>query len=217
MKPNFASFAVSSPNGRFGVRSRLKRRRSSSIASSRISLTLRRPSNELGFLCSSRPDFSIARPARGRPDSYDVASRLSFGLWDSLPDEVLLKAAASGQLVTRAQVAGQAERMVKDPRALAKLEGFFLQWLKIDQAREIVKDPKRYPEFDENVVSDLRTSLDLLLDDVLGSDASDYRQLLLAKHVYLNGRLAQLYGAKLPADAPFQKSFARARRACSVC
>ena len=77
--------------------------------------------------------------------------------------------------------------------------------MKIDQAREIVKDPKRYPEFDEKVVSDLRTSLDLLLDDVLGSEASDFRQLLLAKHVYLNGRLAGLYGAKLPADAPFQK------------
>ena len=88
---------------------------------------------------------------------------------------------------------------------LSKLEGFFLQWLKIDQAREIVKDPKRYPEFDEKVVSDLRTSLDLFLDDVLSSEASDYRQLFLAKDVYLNGRLARLYGAKLPADAPFQK------------
>ena len=87
----------------------------------------------------------------------------------------------------------------------SKLGGFLLQWLKIDQARDIVKDPKRYPEFSETVVSDLRTSLDLFLEDVIGSEASDYRQLLRANYVYLNGRLAPLYGAKLAADAPFQK------------
>lgn len=159
----------------------------------------------VGLLVLKSPRFLYRETARGRPGSYDVASRLSFGLWDSLPDEALLKAAASGQLETRAHVAAQAERMVKDPRALTKLEGFFLQWLKIDQSREIVKDPKRFPEFDEKVVSDLRTSLDLLLADVLGSEASDFRQLLLAKHIYMNGRLASLYGVKLPGDAPFQK------------
>jgi hypothetical protein len=158
-----------------------------------------------GLLVLKSPRFLYRETARGRPDGYDVASRLSFGLWDSLPDDVLLKAAAAHELVSRAQVASQAERMVKDRRALTKLEGFFLQWLKIDQAREIIKDPKRFPEFDEKVVSDLRTSLDLLLEDVLSSEAADYRQLLLAKQLYLNGRLAGLYGAKLPADAPFQK------------
>jgi hypothetical protein len=159
----------------------------------------------VGLLVLKSPRFLYRETARGRPDSYDVASRLSFGLWDSLPDDVLLKAAAAHELVSPAQVASQAERMVKDRRALTKLEGFFLQWLKIDQAREIIKDPKRYPEFDEKAVSDLRTSLDLLLEDVLNSEAADYRQLLLAKQIYLNGRLAGLYGAKLPADAPFQK------------
>ena len=60
--------------------------------------------------------------------------------------------------------------MVADPRARSKLGGFFLQWLKIDQAPDIVKDPKSYPEFSETVVSDLRTSLDLFLDDVIGND-----------------------------------------------
>ncbi len=95
--------------------------------------------------------------------------------------------------------------MATDPRARVKLEGFLLQWLKIDQSRDIVKDPKLYPEWSETVVSDLRTSLDLFLDDVIGSEASDYRQLLRASYVYLNGRLAPLFGAKLAADAPFQK------------
>ncbi len=157
------------------------------------------------LLALKSPRFLYRETTGGRPDGFDIASRLSFGLWDSLPDQTLLDAASSGQLATRDQVVRQAERMVSDPRALAKLSGFFLQWLKIDQAREIVKDPKLYPEFSEAVVSDLRTSLDLFLEEVIGSEASDYRQLLRANYVYLNGRLAGVYGAKLPADAPFQK------------
>src|SRR5262249_40143800 len=159
----------------------------------------------VALLVLKSPRFLYRETSRGRPSSFDIASRLFFGLWDSFPDEALLKAAASGQLVTRAQVAELAERMVKDRRALTKLEGFFQQWLKIDQSREIVKDPKYFPEFDERVASDLRTSLDLLLEEVLGSEEADYRRLLLAKDLYLNGRLAGLYGVKLPVGAPFQK------------
>ncbi len=157
------------------------------------------------LLVLKSPRFLYGETSQGRPGNYDVASRLALGLWDSLPDQQLLAAAASGQLATREQVARQAERMVNDPRARTKLVNFLLQWLKIDQPRDIDKDPKRYPEFNETVVSDLRTSLDLFLEDVIGSDACDYRGLLRAKYVYLNGRLAPLYGAKLPANAPFQK------------
>jgi hypothetical protein len=141
----------------------------------------------------------------GGPDAYDVASRLSFGLWDSLPDEELLRAAAAGKLATRVQVAAQAERMLADPRTRAKLRQFFLQWLKLEQAPELARDPARFPGFDSAVVADLRTSLDLFLQDVVWSDASDFRRLLLDDELYLNGRLAKFYGVDLPAEAPFQK------------
>jgi cytochrome c553 len=157
------------------------------------------------LLVLKSPRFLYRETGSGLPDSFNAASRLSFGLWDSLPDQQLFDAAASGQLATRDQVARQAERMVNNPRSRVKLEGFLRQWLKIDQARDIVKDPKLYPEFNETVVSDLRTSLELFLEDVIGSEASDYRRLLRANYVYLNGKLAPLYGAKLAADAPFQK------------
>ena len=157
------------------------------------------------LLVLKSPRFLYRETASGRPDSYDVASRLSFGLWDSLPDQPLLDAAAAGQLATRDQVAARPSGWSTTRVPARSSSGFFLQWLKIDQARDIVKDPKRYPEFNETVVSDLRTSLDLFLEDVIGSEASDYRQLLRANYVYLNGRLAPFYGAKLPADAPFQK------------
>lgn len=142
----------------------------------------------------------------GRPmDAYDVASRISFGLWDSLPDRQLWEAAGQGQLSTKEQVATQVERMLGDVRARSKLREFFHQWLRVDLADELRKDRTLFPEFDERAVADLRVSLDLFLDDVAWSEASDFRQLLLADFLYLNGRLAPFYGASLPPDAPFQK------------
>ena len=83
---------------------------------------------------------------------------------------------------------------------------FLLQSLKVDPAPDLAKDPKRFPEFDEAAASDLRASLELFLDDVVwGGERSDFRQLFLADTLYLNGRLARLYGADLPPDAPFTK------------
>jgi hypothetical protein len=150
-------------------------------------------------------ELPLTLPSPPGGDAHDVASRLSFGLWDSLPDQGLLDAAAAGQLATREQAARQAERMIADPRTRAKLHEFLLQWLKVDHAPDVSKDPERFPGFDQAVASDLRTSLELFLEEVVWGEASDFRQLLLADHLYLNGRLARFYGAELPADAPFQK------------
>jgi hypothetical protein len=155
------------------------------------------------LLVLKSPRF-LYREVDGR-DPFDVACRLSFGLWDSLPDQELLDAAAAGQLVTRDQVARQAERMVTDPRARSKLREFFLRWLKVDHAPDLAKDPQRFPDFDQAVISDLWTSLELFLEEVLSSEAADFRQLLLADHLHLNGRLARIYGADLPPEAPFQR------------
>jgi hypothetical protein len=156
------------------------------------------------LLVLKSPRF-LYREVGGGHDAYDVASRLSFGLWDSLPDAQLLQAAAAGRLATHEQVLAQAERMVSDTRAHAKLHEFFLQWLRIDRTPELSKDTARFPGFDRAAASDLRTSLELFLEDVLWGKDSDYRQLLLADYLYLNGRLARWYGSNLPADAPFQK------------
>jgi Protein of unknown function (DUF1592)/Protein of unknown function (DUF1588)/PA14 domain/Protein of unknown function (DUF1585)/Cytochrome C oxidase, cbb3-type, subunit III len=141
----------------------------------------------------------------GGPGPYNVVTRLSFGLWDSVPDEALLRAAAANELMTRDQVAAHAERMIDDVRTRSKIREFLLQWLKVDQPPEIAKDKNRFPEFSEEVAADLRTSLDLFLGDVVESEASDFRDLLTANWLYLNGRLAQLYRPDLPPDAPFVK------------
>jgi cytochrome c553 len=158
----------------------------------------------------------LYREISGGRDAYDVASRLSFGLWDSLPDKELLEAAAKGRLATLPDVRNQAERMVPDLRTHAKLRTFLLQWLKVDQPPDLAKDTKRFPGFDGVITSDLRTSLDLFLEDVLWSEASDFRQLLLADYLYLNGRLARFYGAGLAGDASFQKVVLQPRERAGV-
>jgi cytochrome c553 len=156
------------------------------------------------LLVLKSPRF-LYREVGGVGDAYDMACRLSFALWDSIPDAELLKAAAGGQLITPEQIRSQAERMILDPRCKAKLRAFFLQWLKVDAVPDLAKDAKQYPGFDLAAATDLRTSLELFLDEVLWSEASDFRQLFLDDSLYLNGRLSRLYGVDLPADAGFQK------------
>jgi hypothetical protein len=133
-----------------------------------------------------------------------VAARLALYLWDSIPDEPLRSAAAKGELRTADQVRAQAERMVQDPRARAKLREFFHTWLSFEHADDLSKDEKAYPGFDERMAADLRTSLELFIDDTVWSEASDYRQLLLSDTLFLNPGLAAYYGASTPSSAGFE-------------
>jgi hypothetical protein len=150
----------------------------------------------------SNPAFLY--PGIGPQDDYAVASRLALALWDSIPDAALLKAAAAGQLKDAAQVRLQAQRMMKDPRAKSKLRDFLHHWLHVEEGAEIAKDQKEYPGFDQGVVMDLRTSLDLFAESVVWSEQSDYRQLLLSDTILMNERLAKFYGQKVEAGAGFQ-------------
>jgi hypothetical protein len=150
----------------------------------------------------SNPHFLY--PGLGPQDDHAVAARLALALWDSVPDAALLQAAARGELKTEAQVRAQAQRMMKDPRAKAKLRDFLHHWLHVEEGAEIAKDQQEYPGFDQAVVMDLRTSLDLFAEGVVWSEASDYRQLLLGDTILMNERLARFYGQSVPAGAGFQ-------------
>ncbi len=163
----------------------------------------------VALLVLKSPRFLYVDPGGKSKDPYAVASRLSFALWDSLPDEALLEAAAAGELATREQVARQTERMLRDARTRSKVRQFLHYWLQMEHARDLAKDLRVFPGFDAAMASDLRTSLDLFLDDVLWGDDADFRRLLLSNELYLNGRLARYYGYDLPAEAPFQKVSAR--------
>jgi cytochrome c553 len=139
----------------------------------------------------------------GTPDDFTVATRLALALWDSLPDQPLLEAAGRGELRDPVRVREQARRMMQDPRAHAKLAEFFHHWLAFDEADDISKDPKAYPGFDSVLVADLRQSLEKFVEHVVWSEASDYRQLLLADYLFLNPRLAKFYDVEVPAGDDF--------------
>jgi cytochrome c553 len=136
---------------------------------------------------------------------HDMVARMAFGLWDSIPDEAMRQAAAIGRPSDRSQVNDQLARMLRDPRAQTKLREFLLTWLKVSQPPDVSKDPHAYPEFTAETVSDLRTSLELAIDDVLSEESADFRELMLGDSMFMNGRLAALYGYAMPKDAPFEK------------
>jgi hypothetical protein len=158
------------------------------------------------LLTLKSPRFLYREFGSAQGDAYDIASRLSFAMWDSLPDQQLLEAAKNNQLTNREQTLKQAERMLVDMRTRAKLHEFFLRWLRIEHIPDLAKDTQRFPEFDEQIAADLRTSVELFVDDIVWSDASDYRQLLLSDSFPLNARLAKFYGAETPGGSNFEKA-----------
>lgn len=157
------------------------------------------------LLILKSPRFLYGEFAPDQPDAYHTASRLSFTLWDSLPDAELLRAASQDQLQTPEAITAQATRMLADPRTRSKLRYFFHQWLQVQRAYDTSKDPKLFPDFEPPLVADAFTSLDLLLDDVIWSPASDFRQLFLADGLFVNRRLADFYGLASPDGDSFQQ------------
>ena len=170
------------------------------------------PDLDTGFkrsllLALTSPRFLYREPT-STPDadlsSFAIAGRLSFGLWDSLPDDTLTTAARNGQLRTREQIRRQAERMLTDRRTRAKLHNFLLSWLRVDHGPEIIKSRDRYAGFTPEIAAAMRTSLSLLLDEIVWSEGSDFRRLFTHDEVFVDGRLGPLFGMSLPTDAPFR-------------
>ncbi len=155
---------------------------------------------EVILLALKSPRFLY--PDLGQADDHAVATRLALGLWDSLPDAELLRAANADRLGSPEQARQQALRMLRDPRSRAKLRSALHHWIGIDTAAGIVKDPKVFPGYDKALESDLRTSLNLFIDNVIWQGTgADFRKLLIADYLPFSERLAKFYGARRVADA----------------
>ena len=156
------------------------------------------------MLALKSPRF-LYREIGGQNDTFNFASRLSFGLWDCPPDSQLWNGANGNSLDNRIKVSRHAARMVNDPRTKMKLREFFHYWLKLDHLTDISKDTEQFAGFDRALLSDLRTSLELTIDDFVSQEKPDLRQLLLSNEIFLSGRLGQFYGADIPNAVKFQK------------
>jgi len=125
-------------------------------------------------------------------DLFDLASRLSFFLWSSIPDDELLDLAERGDLRRPDVLEAKALRMLKDPRAATLATSFAAQWLHLRNLDDAVPDRRLFPDFDDNLRQAMRRETELLFEEILRDDRS-VLGLLQSDHAYLNERLAKHY------------------------
>ena len=146
------------------------------------------------FLFRIEQDASAAAPGTTYAISAtELASRLSFFLWSSLPDDELLDLVERNALRESGVLEQQVRRMMADPRADAFIKNFVGQWLYLRNLNGIYPNPAGFPEFDENLRVAFQQETELFIEDQIRSDNS-LTELLSADYTFLNERLAEHYG-----------------------
>jgi hypothetical protein len=135
----------------------------------------------------------IAAGTAYRVSDIELASRLSFFLWSSIPDDELLDAAIRGELSRPGGLERQTRRMLADPRSSNLATNFGGQWLLLRNLASVNPDPRLYPDFDDNLRQALRQETELFVDSIRREDRS-VLDLLKADYTFLNERLAKHYG-----------------------
>ncbi|MBC7818713.1 MAG: DUF1592 domain-containing protein [Planctomycetaceae bacterium] len=135
----------------------------------------------------------IAPRTTYRISDFELASRLSFFLWSSIPDDELLDLAERGELRQPEVLAKQTRRMLADPRSQSLVTNFAGQWLYLRNLESITPDGRLFPDFDDNLRQAMRRETELLFEEVLRDDRS-VLDLLKPDHAWLNERLAKHYG-----------------------
>ena len=152
-------------------------------------------------LCS--PDFLFIGLEGSKQPDYALASRLSYFLWNSLPDNALFALAQSGELKRPEVLQAQVERMLSDPRSDRFVEHFLDEWLEMKKIDFTTPDPQLYPEFDpwlrDSMLAETRTYFRKLLAEDRGVD-----HLIASDFVVINQRLAELYGIRGVNGAEFR-------------
>lgn len=164
------------------------------------------------FLFKLEPTPSDVAPGQTYSiGDLELASRLSFFLWSSLPDETLLELAEAGTLHQPPVLSAQVERMLRDERAQNLVDNFAEQWLYLRNLESITPDLRLFPDFDDNLRQAFRQETKLLFESVMREDRS-VLDLLRSDYTFLNERLAKHYGipniygsrfrrVELPADS----------------
>ena len=135
---------------------------------------------------------------------YEFASRLSYFLWSSMPDDTLFELAAAGTLLETAVIEAQVRRMLADSKAKALAINFAGQWLQFRQIETIAPDPELFPAFDEELRRAMRRESELFFDALMREDRS-ILEFLDADFTFVNGRLADHYQIAGEFGAEFQR------------
>ena len=148
------------------------------------------------FLFRSEPDpANVPKGQIYRLGDLELASRLSFFLWSSIPDEELLALAEQGKLKDAAVLDAQVRRMLSDPKSQALVRNFAGQWLFLRNLQSARPDNKTFPDFDDNLRQAFRTETEMLFNSIIRED-HNVVDLLTADYTFVNDRLAQHYGMR---------------------
>lgn len=137
---------------------------------------------------------------------FEIASRLSYMIWNTMPDDALLDEAARGALQTPEQVAAQAQRLLDDPRGRAMVERFHAQLMNWDLYRGLSKDADEFPLYYPDAGDDMVEEARAFVESVVLEEDGNLAELLTAPYTFVNDRLADIYGL----DGSFDGSFSRA-------
>jgi mono/diheme cytochrome c family protein len=156
-----------------------------------------------GILVS--PKF-LLRVERDQPvvSDIDLASRLSFFLWSSIPDDTLIDLAAKGQLSRPAVLDAQVKRMLRDPKSAALVDNFAAQWLHARNLRNATPDKGDFPDFDDNLRQAFERELKLFVGAIIREDRN-VLDLMTADDTFVNERLARHYGIPNVYGAQFRR------------
>ncbi|MGE0393954.1 MAG: DUF1592 domain-containing protein [Vicinamibacterales bacterium] len=146
----------------------------------------------------------VAKGAAYPVSQFDLASRLSFFLWSSIPDDELLRVASNGTLRQPAVLERQVRRMLADRRADALIGNFFEQWLYLRNMASVRPDPARFPTFDDNLRVAFQEETRLFLESQVREDRP-ITELLTANYTFVNERLARHYGLPNVAGSHFRR------------
>jgi hypothetical protein len=146
------------------------------------------------FLFRSEPDPENVAPGEIYAlNDLALASRLSFFLWSSIPDDTLIDLAAAGTLGDDAVFDAQVERMLRDPKAVALVDNWAAQWLFLRNLKSINPDTRTFPNFDDKLRDAFYTETSMFIQNIIHNDRP-VTELLTADYTYVNDRLAQHYG-----------------------
>ncbi len=137
-------------------------------------------------------------------NDYELASRLSYFLWSSMPDAALFDAAATGRLQDEAGLRAEVDRMLSDPKAQSLVDNFAGQWLRIRSLDDHVPDYATFPNWDDSLRDSMGQESKLFFGDFLRGDVP-MDQLLLTDFTYLNDRLAAHYGLPFDLGPEFER------------
>jgi cytochrome c551/c552 len=155
------------------------------------------------FRLERKPD-AVKPGGTYRVADLDLASRLSFFLWGTPPDEALLTLARQGKLGTSAALEKEARRMLADPRADALGTRFAAQWLRLQDVDKVHPDPNFYPNFDDNLAADMQRETEMFFNSLVREDRS-LLDLYRADYTFVNERLANHYGIPGVAGDEFRR------------